>query len=184
MDRVCVLKSTGNLIELQKGGDDRLDLMESRLDTLRQNAINAGYAAGEIEVKWVTNEELAIIQNPPATFAEAQAKKIQDLADYRFQKETAGVTVNGCVIKTDEVSQAKLTGTWAKSQIHPNIEINWKGANGWVKINKADIEAIAAIVSDHVEACYDNEKVHYDAIMKLKTVEQIIAYNYTTGWPE
>lgn len=61
MNRVCLTKE-GKLIEMQGGGDDRPDLMEMRLDTLRQNALNAGYSEDEIEVKWVTDEEWAAIQ--------------------------------------------------------------------------------------------------------------------------
>jgi len=40
MNRVCLTKG-GKLIEVQGGGDDRPDLMEMRLNTLKQNAINA-----------------------------------------------------------------------------------------------------------------------------------------------
>jgi len=61
MNRVCVTKN-GKLIEMQGGGDDREDLMEMRLGTLKQNAINAGYAEDEIDVKWVTDEEWTEIQ--------------------------------------------------------------------------------------------------------------------------
>lgn len=61
MNRVC-LTTGGKLIEMQSGGDDRPDLMEMRLDTLRQNALNAGYTEDQIEVKWVTDAEWAIIQ--------------------------------------------------------------------------------------------------------------------------
>jgi hypothetical protein len=61
MYRVC-LTNEGRLIEMQEGGNDRTDLMDARLDTLRQNAIRAGYADGDIIVKWVTEEEWAVIQ--------------------------------------------------------------------------------------------------------------------------
>jgi hypothetical protein len=57
MNRVCITKD-GKLIEMQSGGDDRPDLMGARLETLKQNALDAGYKEDEIEVKWVTDEEL------------------------------------------------------------------------------------------------------------------------------
>lgn len=53
MDRVCINRSTGVLIEMQSGGDDIPELMDGRLNTLLQNAINCGYKAEEVEVKWV-----------------------------------------------------------------------------------------------------------------------------------
>lgn len=61
MNRVCLTKD-GKLIEMQSGGDDRSDLMEMRLSTLKQNAFNAGYKEDEIEVKWVTNAEWVVMQ--------------------------------------------------------------------------------------------------------------------------
>jgi len=84
--RVCIEKSTGKLIESQSGGEsDRsfadvcneenkatflaeCDVLEAmRLNTLKQNALNAGYKEDEIEVKWVTDEEWAAIQEASKT---------------------------------------------------------------------------------------------------------------------
>ena len=59
--RVCIEKSTGKLIESQSGGDDILELTEARLDTLKQNALNAGYLEADIEVKFVTDIEFEVI---------------------------------------------------------------------------------------------------------------------------
>jgi len=72
MNRVCVYKITGKLLEMQSGGDDRPDLMDMRLDTLRQNGINAGYKEDEIDVKWVTDAELAELTAPTAEDMAAQ----------------------------------------------------------------------------------------------------------------
>jgi len=91
MYRISRIKSTGKLIEMQSGGKvERLTWMEwslsvkepkdrseekyqeylnecdaleaSRLDTLKQNALNVGYKEDDIEVKWVTDEEWAAIE--------------------------------------------------------------------------------------------------------------------------
>ena len=87
MNRICLTKD-GKLIEMQSGGDDREDLMEMRLNTLKQNAINAGYKEDDIEVKWVTDvgyeaakavdpqwiaEQQAIADKEAAQAAKAQA---------------------------------------------------------------------------------------------------------------
>jgi len=62
--RVSINKLTGKMIESQSGGethpDPKIDdkiYAEANLETLRQNAINAGYSKKEIEVKFVTQEE-------------------------------------------------------------------------------------------------------------------------------
>jgi len=54
--RVCINKSTGKLIESQSGGST-----QAHLDTLKQNAINAGYFEADIEVKFVTDAEYQAI---------------------------------------------------------------------------------------------------------------------------
>ena len=97
MDRVCLIRSTGRLAPdgYQSGGKvDRLaqdafktaeeytaytascdELEAMRLDTLKQNAINAGYAESDIEVRWVTQEEYAALTAPTAEEAAAMMKK-------------------------------------------------------------------------------------------------------------
>jgi cobalamin biosynthesis protein CbiD len=58
MNRICINKKTGELIEMQSGGwTENKELANARLNTLKQNALNAGYAEKDIEVKWATPEE-------------------------------------------------------------------------------------------------------------------------------
>ena len=86
MNRICLTKD-GKLIEMQSGGDDREDLMEMRLNTLKQNAINAGYKEDEIEVKFVTDAEYATIMEankPIPTYKDlrrAEYPKIEEQLD-------------------------------------------------------------------------------------------------------
>ena len=91
--RVCIEKLTGKLIESQSGGEvDRLpqtvemtdeeyvqyltacdNLEFGRLNTLIQNAINAGYDEADIEAKYVTDAEFAVIMEankPVPTYAD------------------------------------------------------------------------------------------------------------------
>lgn len=97
MNRICIEKITQRLIEMQGGGDDYKELMEMRLDTLRQNALNAGYEEDEIEVKWVDEVEWQAIQSElkkpvPEQIAEREQEaliqaKIRELAIAELQKE-------------------------------------------------------------------------------------------------
>ena len=80
MNRACLTKD-GKLIEMQSGGrvdrsfnrvcneenqannNKEWDALEAmRLDTLKQNALNAGHKEDEIIVKWVSEEEWGVIQ--------------------------------------------------------------------------------------------------------------------------
>lgn len=117
MYRICIEKATGKLIEMQSGGKvERLpqtdkvsgkeyakylaecDATEAmRLNTLKQNALNAGYKEDEIEVKWVTDEEWAAIeatlnQPTPEQIAEKEREaliqaKIREMAIVELTKE-------------------------------------------------------------------------------------------------
>lgn len=118
-----------------------------------------------------------IIQDPPLppipTVAEVKAAQKNKIAASRFDYETGGITVNGAVIKTDRESQATLTGAWVTVQIFPTILIDWKGANGWVQIDKAIVETLAAAVGTHVQACFTKEKSLCDLVDAAQTVEAV-----------
>uniref|UniRef100_A0A6M3XVG4 Uncharacterized protein n=1 Tax=viral metagenome TaxID=1070528 RepID=A0A6M3XVG4_9ZZZZ len=100
MNRVCLTKDR-KLIEMQSGGNDREDLMEIRLNTLKQNALNAGYKEDEIEVKWITDEEWTAIQEAErvrnydpsievkAKLAEIDLKSIRAIREYLAAKPDA-----------------------------------------------------------------------------------------------
>jgi len=120
---------------------------------------------------------------PPPTIDEVKAQRLNELAAYRFTKETAGITLNGMTIETDRQSQALITGAWSISQINPAVLINWKGVNGWIQIDAAMIGGIAMAVATHVQACFSRERVHAEAIAALETSAAVNEYDMTTDWP-
>lgn len=143
-----------------------------------------------ITVEMAEEETNTIIAkwNAGNTLEGALNRKLAELAAYRYEQETAGITVNGAVIKTDLESQAMINGAVAYSNLNPELLIDWKAANGWVQIGHDDIIAIGQAVGAHVQACYTNEKVHAAAINALSTKEvpsiaEIEAYDFTVGWP-
>lgn len=87
MNRVCIEISSGKLIEYQSGGYDENNeaLTAARLNTLKQNAIAAGYTEDRIDVKWVTDEEAAAIleaNKPVPTYAELRRAAYPDFREY------------------------------------------------------------------------------------------------------
>ena len=78
----------GNKLIEMLGCDDIPDLMEMRLNTLKQNALNAGHLEAGIEVKWVSDAEYQALKDadPDEIAAKAarealQAAKQQALVD-------------------------------------------------------------------------------------------------------
>jgi len=98
MNRVCLTKD-GKLIEMQSGGDDNPELMDMRLNTLKQNALNGGYKEDEIDVKWVSDDEWVAIQEankPVPPYQQLRAMEYPPMADYL-----------DAIVKDDQVQMQK-----------------------------------------------------------------------------
>lgn len=132
--------------------------------------------------EWVWNGT-ALVRDPALILARKKADRLSELAAYRYEKETSGITLNGVAIETNRESQALINGAWSFSQLNPAVLIDWKGANGWIQIDAATIAAIAGAVATHVQACFSTERVHAEAIAALETSEAVQSYDITGGWP-
>lgn len=95
MFRICRRKSDNHILEMQSGGKvDRLpleafkneeefhayliecdNLENARLNTLLQNALNAGYSVEEVEIFWATEEEYAQAQADDPVLQQQKAEK-------------------------------------------------------------------------------------------------------------
>lgn len=120
---------------------------------------------------------------PPPSLESLKARKIEALALKRWMVEAGGITVNGAVIATDDRSQSKVTGALMKVTRNPATLIDWKGENGWIKIAKAEVEAIADLVGDHVQACFSRECALAEAIAAAEDVAALEAIDINSGWP-
>jgi hypothetical protein len=119
----------------------------------------------------------------PKTLSQVKQTKLADLAALRWQKETAGITVNGAHIATDDRSRANLIAVRIKVKESAAYTVNWKTDTGFVTLTAAQIIAIADAVAFHIQECFDNEADHATAIEALTDVQTAIAYDFTTGWP-
>ncbi|MEW6595639.1 MAG: DUF4376 domain-containing protein [Thermodesulfobacteriota bacterium] len=119
----------------------------------------------------------------PLPLEDVVATRKGELAAYRYQIETGGVTVGGSQVATDRESQAMIAGAKLFSDMNPAALVDWKTATGWVQIDAATITAIANAVGAHVQACFSAERAHSAALDALSTVEGVAAYDITTGWP-
>jgi hypothetical protein len=80
--RVCLEKATGKLIESQSGN--------AELGTLIQNAISAGYLESDIEEKYVTDAEYAVILAAQVSLDTVKQNKINEIHCYYQQALSAG----------------------------------------------------------------------------------------------
>lgn len=123
----------------------------------------------------------------PPTLEVAKAQKLSALSAFRYGVDTGGFNWNGQEIATDDRAKTLLAGarTAADAAISAgdDYQVNWKTSTGWAVINAATIVALSNAVREFVQHCFDQEKEHYDAIMALETVSEVIDYDFTTNWP-
>lgn len=169
-------KQTGGFYKSEiHGGNIPADAVE--ITDAEHASLLAGQSQGK-PIKAATNGRPFNEEPPPRTLAAAKTQKLAALAAERYKRETGGVAG----VMTDAVSQSKLTGAWLRVQRKPGTTIRWKGKDGWMTVNKSQVEALVDTVSDHVQACFDAEFAHDEAINALTTIDAVDGYDITVGW--
>lgn len=113
---------------------------------------------------------------PPMTLDRAKALKLQELAAWRFERETAGVSFGGAKIKTDRESQATISGAFASLQSGLIQSVDWKAADEqWVTLTITEMTAIAQAVAAHVQASFTAEKQLAAQVAAASTIEAVQA---------
>lgn len=122
---------------------------------------------------------------PPVSLEDRKAAKLAALAAKRWEVETGGVTVEGSVIRTDAVSQAKLTGAVTLAQSDQTLNsIDWEAQPGvWVTLDPPTIVAMGVTVGRFVQACFSRAKVLSQAITAAADQAALDAIDINTGWP-
>lgn len=109
-----------------------------------------------------------------AAYNSPEGKK-ERIAQKRWEVETGGIVLNNMEIDTSRQSQALLTGAVTAAQIDPTITVKWKLGNGSIVMDKAQLEAVAMSVRNHIQACFDRE---------IELIEAVDAGTYTEAMLE
>lgn len=98
---------------------------------------------------------------------------LEQLAQRRFDVETAGVEVAGVRIKTDRESQALVCNAFVSltNELVPDVE--FKAVSGWVRIDTSMIRAVAKAVAAHSRAVFAAEKVVDGKIRAAATMLEV-----------
>lgn len=112
----------------------------------------------------------------PPTLDEAKAAKRAQIASWRYDREVAGISVGGSHIKTDRESQATITGAFTALSGGLVASVDWKTGTGeFVSLGLPEISAIAAAVTQHVQACFSAEAQLVALVDAATTFEQVDA---------
>ena len=137
----------------------------------------------EFYQNWIVTPVALSAQQVDERIAAAKVALCDALSTFRFNLEVGGISVDGVTVKTDRESQAQLTAALLTLNEGFAPSINWKSASGWINLNKAQLQQISKIVAQHVQGCFNVEQMHYSAIQKLASAEEVAAYDFTLGWP-
>jgi len=126
----------------------------------------------------------ALAQDYPRAVAEwHETLRLRDplehLADYRWQKETGGLTLTtGPRIHTDRISQSQMTSTLtALTEGMVQEPVQWKTESGWLSWTRADLVAAATEVAAHVSKCFQAEKVVAAQVADDPTIDVKAAFD-------
>lgn len=128
----------------------------------------------------------------PRPLAELKAEKKAAIAKRRWEIETGGLMVGGILVDTDRESQALITGKQLYLDKRPEVDgVRWKAEAGFVIIPRADFEAMAIAVAEHVQASFDREGDLDEAVDAIADdaapaigLDALYAIDVQTFWPQ
>lgn len=121
---------------------------------------------------------------PTPTLTEAKATKLSALADRRWRAETAGVTVGGLSIPSDEKTQAKLTAAVVASVLDNSYSVNWKLSDGsFILLDHSALIGAAQAARAHVQGCFDREAMLAGEITGAADAAALATIDIEAGWP-
>lgn len=111
----------------------------------------------------------------------------------RWEVETGGITLpTGVRVATGIDDQNRITSVVANAERAGLAQVDFKAAEGWVKVTLEELQAIASAVALHVQACFSAERAHHDAIDALEAQHlgdvqalqtALDGYDESQGWP-
>lgn len=118
----------------------------------------------------------------PTTLGTAKQAKKDELAAWRYLKETQGITLGGTLVRTDRESQAQLTSAYVSLKNGLGESVRWKDATGtWVPMTLAEIEPVAAAVFSYVQSCFSHEETLSNLVDAASTVDEVKAIEVPWG---
>lgn len=136
----------------------------------------------EDEVKSAFSEFIAKIK--ALQLKHAKIDKIAEITDYDTSSSVNGFMLNGLLVWLDKATRVGLMNstTIAKAAGQETTTLWLKGIKLVVDCDKA-IQLLSALEMYALE-CFNVTASHKAAVGELKTIEEVEAYDYKTGYPK
>jgi hypothetical protein len=116
----------------------------------------------------------SIITAADITLEDYKKLKLEEIAAKRYEFETSGLTLNGTVIDTSRESQSILTSAYISLKNNLITSVDWKDSTGvFVTLGLAEIEALSAAVSAHVQSAFTKEKMLTEQVTAATTKSEV-----------
>lgn len=114
-----------------------------------------------------------------------RAAKKEDVTALRWERETGGITLpDGTRVLTGIDDQNRIATAMRGMEVSGLERVDFKAASGWTELTAAEIGAVAAAMSRHVQACFSRERELHALIDGMEDAEAVIALDITAGWPD
>ena len=121
-------------------------------------------------------------EGPEPTIEELRNIMQQKVTEYRWRKETGGITVGDSVIATGIEDQNRITSVIANAELAGVTEVDFKTVSGWTTLSIEQVKGLAAAIALHVQSCFTKERAVSEAINSLETVEEIEHLDVAAMW--
>lgn len=109
--------------------------------------------------------------------------KKEEIKAARYADEEAGtvIDINGLsvTVPTDEKTQRAILGVKSSSDTDPNYTSPWKVNDDlWITADRPLILLISAAIRNHIQDCFNKEKIAVDRARQCKTLAELQAVKY------
>lgn len=147
--------------------------------------VAAGHRRLGLELQVVDGAPVRVPNDEPVPLSELKAAKLQAVRDRRWVAENAGVTANGTSIRTDERTQAKVSGALELFRQNEELtSLDWEAQPGvFVTLDQPTLAAIGVAIGMHVQACFTRSRELCEAIAAAANAEALAAIDIDADWP-
>lgn len=131
---------------------------------------------------------------PPGALDAARAAQAAAVDRLRAERHEQPITYAGCLFDADSAARENISGVFARLDRGDGLTAGWIGwrafDNNMVWADEpagevlSHLRGLSCAIEDRKQALLSVAWGHKDAISALETVEAILAYDITTGWPE
>lgn len=133
---------------------------------------------------WVEYVYVAPEPTEEEKFAIVKSDAIQSIEDYDSSPEVNSFYIGDMQMWLDKATRTGLMLRFQAEQMAGQGQTSlWYGTRQFT-LPIADAMAMLYALELYASKCYDNTQRHLAAVESLTTIEEVRAYDYTTGYPE